>query len=85
MWNVTETRQAAKQLERLPKRILMVYRALVEDLMREGPHPYGWDAVPLKGRPEVRVRLNREYRVLIKVVAPDLLVIQVAHRRDAYN
>lgn len=45
----------------------------------------GWYAKPLKGTDEVSVRLNREYRVLILIVEPDLIVIKVAHRREVYE
>ena len=85
MWTVTETRQAAKELARLPKHVKLIYRLLTEDLSREGPRPHGWDVSPLKGRPELRIRLNREYRVLILVVAPHLIVVKVAHRREVYE
>ena len=85
MWTVTETKQAAKELVRLPKRVALVYQALTEDLKREGPHPYGWDTKPLKGRPEVRIKLTREYRVLILVVEPNLIVVKVAHRKEVYE
>lgn len=85
MWKVTPTKQAAKELARLPKRIGLIYQALTEDLRREGPHPYGWDALHLKGRPEVRIKLTREYRVLILVIEPDLIVVKVAHRKESYE
>ena len=35
MWNVTETKQAAKELSKLPKRVVLIYQALTEDLRRE--------------------------------------------------
>ena len=85
MWKVTTTRNAAKELAKLPKKIGLIYQALTEDLIREGPHPFGWDIKSLKGRPEIRIRLNCEYRVLILVVEPDLIVIKVAHRKEVYE
>jgi mRNA-degrading endonuclease RelE of RelBE toxin-antitoxin system len=85
MWNVTATRQAAKSLAKLPKRVAIIYRVLIEDLEREGPWPLGWDVSQLKDRPEIRIRLNREYRVLIVVVAPDLIVVKIAHRKEIYE
>ncbi len=85
MWSVTATKQAGKELARLPKRVALIYHALTEDLRREGPHPYGWDVKPLKGRSEIRIRLNREYRVLIQVIEPDLIVVKVAHRKEVYE
>jgi hypothetical protein len=63
----------------------LIYRVLVDDLDREGPRPLGWDVKALAGRPEVRIRLNREYRVLILVVEPDLIVVKVAHRKEIYE
>ncbi len=85
MWVVTETRQVSKDLAKFPKRIRLVYQALTEDLKREGPHPYGWESLQLKNRAEVRIKLNREYRVLLLVVAPQLIVVKVAHRKEAYE
>ncbi|MEO5969377.1 MAG: hypothetical protein ABIQ95_05580 [Bdellovibrionia bacterium] len=85
MWKVTETKQAAKEIAKLPKRISLIYRVLVEDLEREGSFPHGWEVRPLVGRPEIRIKLNREYRVLILVVEPNLIVIKVAHRKEVYE
>lgn len=85
MWKVTETKQAAKEVRKLPKSIALIYHVLTEDLTREGPRPHGWDVKPLKGRPEIRIRLTREYRVLIVVVEPDLIVVKVAHRKEVYE
>jgi mRNA-degrading endonuclease RelE of RelBE toxin-antitoxin system len=85
MWKVTATKQAAKELVKLPKKVGLIYQALVEDLECEGPYPFGWDTKPLKGREEIRIRLNREYRVLILVVEPDLIVVKVAHRKEVYE
>lgn len=85
MWKVTETKQAAKDLRRLPRRIALIYRVLVEDLEREGPRPHGWDAKQLTGRPEIRIKLVREYRVLLLIVEPNLIVVKVAHRKEVYE
>ena len=85
MWKVTETKQAAKEIARLPKKISLIYRVLVEDLKREGPRPHGWDVKALTGREEVRIKLNREYRVLILVIEPSLIVVKVAHRKEVYE
>jgi mRNA-degrading endonuclease RelE of RelBE toxin-antitoxin system len=85
MWKVSETKQAAKEVRKLPKGVALIYQALTEDMAREGAHPHGWDVKPLKGRPEIRIRLNREYRVLILVIEPDLIVVKVAHRKEVYE
>ena len=85
MWVVTITNQARKSLQKLPKRILIIYRTLVSDMEREGPMPFGWDACPLKEKDEIRIRLNREYRVLVVALKPNIIVVRVAHRREAYK
>lgn len=85
MWKVSITKKASKELANLPKQIVLIYQALIEDLEREGPFPKGWDSKPLKGSEEIRIRLNREYRVLIVVIEPDLIVIKIAHRREVYE
>ena len=85
MWKVSETKQTAKEIRKLPKSIALIYRTLVEDLVREGPRPHGWDVKTLTGREEIRIRLNREYRVLILIVEPNLIVLKVAHRKEVYE
>lgn len=84
-WRVIETKKAAKELLRLPKKIGLIYSELVDDMEKEGPHPYGWDVSPLKGRNELRVKLTREYRVIIQVFAPNIIVVKIAHRKEAYE
>lgn len=85
MWIVTETKRAKKKIERLPKKVQQIYRVLVSDLEKDGPLPYGWDSKPLRGREEIRIRLNREYRVLLVVLKPNLIVVKVAHRKEVYE
>lgn len=85
MWKVYETKQAAKEILKLPKNIALIYRQLVFDLELEGPRPKGWESKPLKGRSEVSIRLNREYRALIEIVEPNLIVVKVVHRKDVYK
>ena len=84
-WKIIESKSAGKEVLRLPKKTSFLYYQLLEDLSKEGPHPYGWDVLPLKGREELRIRLTREYRVIIHVVDPNIIVIKVAHRKDAYE
>ncbi|MBS1958377.1 MAG: hypothetical protein JST80_02800 [Bdellovibrionales bacterium] len=84
-WKVIETRSAAKELLRLPIRIQRMYRQLIEDLENEGPRPYGWDSAALQGMDGIRVRLNREYRVIIEVMRPNIIVVKIAHRKEAYE
>ncbi len=85
MWKVAITKKASKELSALPKQVVLIYQVLVGDMEREGPFPKGWDSKPLKGSEEIRIRLNREYRVLLVVVEPDLIVIKIAHRKEVYE
>ena len=85
MWIVIESRDAKKQLSRVPKRVQIIYRQVVSDLEKEGPFPYGWVAAPLRGRVDIKIRLNREYRVLVRIEKPNLIVIKVAHRKEVYE
>lgn len=82
---MVETKSAAKEISRLPKKIGFLYFELVDDLSKEGPYPHGWDVSPLKGREALRIRLTREYRVILQVIDPNLIVIKVAHRKEAYE
>ena len=84
-WTVIETKSVSKEILRLPKRVLLIYSQLIEDLSHEGPYPFGWDTLPLRGRDELRIRLNREYRVIIQVLDPNIIVVKVAHRKDVYE
>jgi len=84
-WRVLETKSALKEVLKLPQRIRLIYFQLVPDLTLEGPFHYGWDAKVLKGRVKVRIRLSREYRVIIQAVEPDILVVKVAHRKEVYK
>ena len=84
-WQVSATKAVAKQLRKLPGKIGLIYIQFVEDLENEGPKPSGWDVKPLKGSRAYRIRLTREYRVVIEVVAPQIIVVTVAHRKDVYR
>jgi mRNA-degrading endonuclease RelE of RelBE toxin-antitoxin system len=84
-WTVIETKQAAKQLLKLPKKIGLIYRELVDDFGRCGPWPKGWDIRPLKGEMILRAKLTREYRVIFEIVKPKIVVLKVAHRKEAYK
>lgn len=85
-WQVTAARTVVKQLRRLPRKIVLIYAQLVEDMEQEGPHPFGWDVKPLQGEKDCyRIRLTREYRVVITVVSPQIIIITVAHRKEVYR
>lgn len=85
IWKIVETRSAVKELAKVPWRIREIYHELVYDLEREGPNPYGWDSIPLQGRSEIRIKLVREYRVIIEIRKPDLIIVKIAHRKEAYT
>jgi mRNA-degrading endonuclease RelE of RelBE toxin-antitoxin system len=76
---------AAKDLKRLPKEIVEILDQLRHDLEAEGPTPKGWLVKHVQGRPGVfAARLKREYRALYEVVTPTIIIITIAHRREAY-
>jgi len=84
-WKVIEMHSAIKELSKVPRKIQDLYRVLVGDLEKEGPYPHGWDSAPLQGRSGTRIKLTREYRVIIEVREPNLIIIKVAHRKEAYE
>jgi mRNA-degrading endonuclease RelE of RelBE toxin-antitoxin system len=84
-WVVILDRSAAKELKRLPREIVEILDQLRHDLEAEGPTPKGWIVKHVHGRPGVyAARLKREYRALYEVVSPTILILTVAHRREAY-
>ena len=85
MWQVLICKSAAKELKKIPKSVVEIYQVLVDDLKTQGPSPMGWYVKTLKGREELSIRLNRKYRVLVLVVEPDLIVVKIAHRKEAYE
>ncbi len=84
-WKVTETKTVAKELLRLPKRVKFIYTQLVDDMEKEGPKPYGWDSMLMRGSDTYRIKLVREYRVIVEVMSPNIIVVKVAHRKEAYK
>jgi mRNA-degrading endonuclease RelE of RelBE toxin-antitoxin system len=84
-WVVTEHTGIEKDFRKLPKRIIKSYYLLVDALKDEGPYPRNWDSKQLHGRAEIRIRLGREYRVLLTVVGPNIFIVKVAHRKDVYR
>jgi mRNA-degrading endonuclease RelE of RelBE toxin-antitoxin system len=84
-WVVVLDKKAAKELRRLPREIVEILDQLRHDLEEEGPTPKGWTVKHVLGRPGVyAARLKREYRALYEVVAPSIIIVSVAHRREAY-
>lgn len=84
-WKVIPTKRAAKDLEFLPKKLGIIYRELVDDMHNEGPYPFGWDAEPVKSSGKVRIKLTREWRVLVRVIKPSIIIDEVVHRKEAYR
>ena len=85
-WEVLETKSVAKQLRKLPNKIKYIYVELVSDLENEGYKPKGWDILLMKGRiDEYRVKLTREYRVIMQVISPRIIVLKVVYRKEAYR
>jgi mRNA interferase RelE/StbE len=74
---------AAKELEAIPRkdrlRIVTKIRALADD-----PRPIGCEK--LSGREEYRLRQGR-YRIVYSISDPDhsVLIVKIAHRREAYR
>ena len=84
-WVVIVDKKAEKELKRLPKDILSILDQLRQDLAAEGPLPRGWIVKHVLGRPNTyAARLKREYRVLYEVVAPSIIIVTVAHGKEAY-
>lgn len=84
-WKVIPTKRATKDLEYLPKKVGIIYRELVDDMQREGPFPFGWNAEPLKGGGGIRIKLTREWRVLVQIIKSSIIVVRVVHRKEAYR
>lgn len=84
-WVVILERSAEKQLKRLPKEVFSIFGDFTEDLAAEGPTPRGWLVKHVHGRSGVyAARFKREYRVLYEVVSPSIIIVSVAHRKEAY-
>ncbi len=84
-WKVIESKRAKKQIVSLPNLIRRIYYELVGDLGTDGPYPHGWESKPLQNQSRISIRLNREYRVLVEVHQPNVIVVQVAHRKEIYR
>lgn len=84
-WVVVLEKGAVKDLKRLPKEIVEILDQLRHDLESEGPTPKGWIVKHVQGRPGVfAARLKREYRALYEVISPTIIILSIAHRREAY-
>lgn len=84
-WVVILEKSAVKDLKRLPREVVEILDQLRHDLESEGPTPKGWIVKHVRGRPGVyAARLKREYRALYEVISPTIIIVSVAHRREAY-
>ncbi len=84
-WVVVLEKNALKELKKLPKEIVLILDQLRHDLAAEGPTPKGWRIKHVHGQKGVySARLKREYRALYEVIAPTIIIITVAHRKEAY-
>lgn len=84
-WVVVLEKGAVKDLRKLPTEIVEILDQLRLDLESEGPTPKGWLIKHVQGRPGVyAARLKREYRALYEVISPTIIILSVAHRREAY-
>ena len=84
-WKVIEHRSVDKDLIYLPKKIQILYRDLIDDLQKEGPYPMGWNIAHLQGQNGIRIKLTREYRVIIEIHPPNIIVVKIAHRKEVYE
>lgn len=84
-WTVYVDRRVVRQLQKLPKEIVEILDQLRRDLADEGPVPRGWIAKHLRGRKGAySARLKREYRALYEVTGRSIILVHVAHRKEAY-
>lgn len=86
-WNVTLTRQAGKQLTRLPRTVQDLADLAITDLEQQGLYPRGWDTLKT-AHGEYRLRLNYRYRMRYRQSEPGKLEIEVfylGHRSEAYK
>ena len=84
-WVVVLEKSAVKDLKRLPREVVEILDQLRHDLEAEGPTPKGWIVKHVQGRPGVyAARLKREYRALYEVISPTIIILSVAHRKEAY-
>ena len=74
-----------KEVQKLPRRIQILYGEFLADLKREGLAIQGWELKKMGGSSnEYRAKLNQSYRVIIEYVKPDLIIIKVASREGVY-
>lgn len=82
-WNYVVLKPAVRYLKRAPKD---VQKRIVDALDQMVADPKSVDVKPMKGRPELRLRVGR-YRVLFRIDEPQKLfvVTQIGPRGDVYK
>lgn len=79
-------KKAAKEIIKLPKQIIILFRLFLTDLQRDGLDVQGWELGKMKGEGNTfRAKLNYRYRVIIELRSPNLVIIKVSSREGAYK
>ncbi len=79
-------KKAAKEIVKLPKQIIILFRLFLTDLQKYGLELQGWELGKMKGEENTfRAKLNYRYRVIIELRSPDLVIIKVSSREGAYK
>lgn len=75
-----------KQVAKLPKRVQVLYHIFLSDLQRDGLNIQGWNLKKMQGSQNTyRVKLNKDYRVILQFIKPDLIIVKVASREGIYK
>ena len=83
-YQIEFTKEASKQLKKLPKEEQTRIQAKIDGLVDNPPRPDG--VVKLKGLESYRIRVG-SYRVVYDIFDEVLVIsiIQVGHRKDVYR
>jgi mRNA-degrading endonuclease RelE of RelBE toxin-antitoxin system len=83
---VRAKKSVLKEVVALPLKIQELFREFIRDLEREGLGVKGWDLKKMSGSTnEYRAKLNHNYRVIMKYVNPNIIIIKVASREGVYK
>lgn len=84
--NVQITKQAYKQLKKLPAFVQDLADAAIADIEIEGVEPRYWNTKKIAHN-QYRLRLNYRYRMVYKIQHNFLIVevFYIGHRKDAYR
>ncbi|WP_374445698.1 type II toxin-antitoxin system RelE/ParE family toxin [Epilithonimonas sp.] len=82
-YNITLSKKAQKNLDKLPDKIAV---SILEEvlLLENNPRPFGYKK--LKGRDAYRIRVGN-YRIIYEIFDKELVidVINLGHRKDIYE